>query len=129
MRSQVKAKPTTPSPAEAPEDALSNAYNSLRAELESELLEEIGRAPPAFFEQLVVDLLVKMGHGGSRQDAGRAIGRSGDGGVDGIINEDRLGLDVIYMFRRSGGSPPSVARRSRSSLVRFKAIAPERGCF
>jgi len=82
---------------ETPEDALSNAYHSLRAELEEQLLEEIGHASPAFFEQLVVDLLVKMGYGGSRQDAGRAIGRSGDGGIDGIINEDRLGLDVIYI--------------------------------
>jgi restriction system protein len=85
------------SSSDTPEDALSNAYRSLRAELESELLEEIGRASPAFFEQLVVDLLVNMGYGGSRQDAGRAIGRSGDGGIDGIIDEDRLGLDVIYL--------------------------------
>lgn len=82
---------------ETPEDALSNAYHSLRAELEAELLDEIGHASPAFFEQLVVDLLVKMGYGGSRQDAGRAVGRTGDGGIDGIINEDRLGLDVIYI--------------------------------
>ena len=52
---------------------------------------------PAFFEQVVVDLLVKMGYGGSRKDAGQAVGKSGDGGVDGIINEDRLGLDVIYI--------------------------------
>jgi len=86
-----------PSSSQTPEDALSNAYRSLRAELESELLEEIGRASAAFFEQLVVDLLVSMGYGGSRQDAGRAIGRSGDGGIDGIIDEDRLGLDVIYL--------------------------------
>lgn len=52
---------------------------------------------PTFFEQVVVDLLVKMGYGGSRIDAGQAVGRSGDGGIDGIINEDRLGLDVIYI--------------------------------
>jgi len=87
---------TVPS-TDTPEDALSSAYRSLRAELEAQLLEEIGRASPAFFEQLVVDLLVKMGYGGSRQDAGRAVGRTGDGGIDGIINEDRLGLDVIYI--------------------------------
>jgi restriction system protein len=93
--SQAKtvAAPST----ETPEDALSNAYRSLRAELEAQLLEEISGASPAFFEQLVVDLLLKMGYGGSRQDAGRAIGRSGDGGIDGIINEDHLGLDVIYI--------------------------------
>jgi restriction system protein len=106
FRGKRRPKSTEPADAEAidvspssqtPEDALSNAYRSLRAELESELLEEIGRASPAFFEQLVVDLLVNMGYGGSRQDAGRAIGRSGDGGIDGIIDEDRLGLDVIYL--------------------------------
>lgn len=82
---------------ETPEDALSAAYRSLRSDLEAELLAEIASASPAFFEQLVVDLLIKMGYGGSRQDAGRAMGRSGDGGIDGIINEDRLGLDVIYI--------------------------------
>ena len=52
---------------------------------------------PAFFEELVIDLLVKMGYGGSREDAGKAVGKSGDGGIDGIINEDRLGLDMIYV--------------------------------
>lgn len=88
---------TTISVSETPEDTLSSAYRSLRAELESQVLEEIGRASPAFFEQLVVDLLVKMGYGGTRQEAGHAIGRSGDGGIDGIINQDRLGLDVIYI--------------------------------
>jgi restriction system protein len=55
------------------------------------------RPAPAFFERLVIDLLIAMGYGGSRQDAGRAIGRSGDEGIDGIIKEDRLGLDVIYV--------------------------------
>jgi restriction system protein len=82
---------------ETPEDALAAAYQTLRAALEAELLQQIKESSPAFFERLVVDLLVKMGYGGSRQDAGRAIGRSGDGGIDGIINEDRLGLDVIYI--------------------------------
>ena len=90
-------QPETPSEAETPEDALASAYQQLRAELESEILDQVAGASPAFFEQLVVDLLVKMGYGGSRQDAGRAVGRSGDGGIDGIINEDRLGLDVIYI--------------------------------
>ena len=66
----------------------------------AELLRRIKGAPPAFFEQLVVELLVAMGYGGSRQDAGRTVGRSGDGGVDGVIKEDRLGLDVIYIQAR-----------------------------
>ena len=62
-----------------------------------ELLEQVKSASPAFFERLVIDLLVKMGYGGSRRDAGRAIGKSGDGGIDGIVKEDKLGLDAIYI--------------------------------
>lgn len=80
-----------------PEDAMAEAYARVRKNLEAELLEQIKASSPAFFERLVVDLVVAMGYGGSRQDAGRAIGRSGDGGIDGIINEDKLGLDVIYL--------------------------------
>jgi restriction system protein len=80
-----------------PEDALAAAYGKLRVGLEEELLEQVKAASPAFFERLVIDVLVAMGYGGTRQDAGRAIGRSGDGGIDGIIKEDRLGLDVIYV--------------------------------
>ena len=82
---------------QTPEDAMASAHASLRKTLEGELLEQIKTSSPAFFEQLVVDLVVAMGYGGSHQDAGRAIGRSGDGGIDGIINEDKLGLDVIYL--------------------------------
>ena len=87
-----------PSPRTAtPEDQLASAYQRLRHDLEAELLEQVKSASPAFFERIVIDLLVKMGYGGSRRDAGRAIGRSGDGGIDGIIKEDKLGLDVIYV--------------------------------
>ncbi len=81
----------------SPEDQLASAYQRLRQSLESELLEHVKSASPAFFERVVIDLLVKMGYGGSRRDAGRAIGKSGDGGIDGIIKEDKLGLDVIYI--------------------------------
>jgi restriction system protein len=80
-----------------PEDALASAYKKLRSALESEVLSAVKESSPSFFERLVVDLLVKMGYGGNRQDAGKALGKSGDGGIDGIINEDRLGLDVIYI--------------------------------
>ena len=69
----------------------------MRAGLASEILGRVKAATPAFFEQLVVELLLKMGYGGSRKDAGQAIGRSGDEGIDGVISEDRLGLDVIYI--------------------------------
>jgi restriction system protein len=80
-----------------PEEALDSAYQHLRVDLELEVLEQVKMASPAFFERLVVELLVRMGYGGSLQDAGQAVGRSGDGGIDGIIKEDRLGLDVIYI--------------------------------
>ncbi len=82
---------------ETPEDALASAYKKLRISLEAEILSAVKESSPSFFERVVVDLLVKMGYGGNRQDAGRAMGKSGDGGIDGIINEDRLGLDVIYI--------------------------------
>jgi restriction system protein len=82
---------------QTPEDFLASAYRRLRRDLEIELIEQVKAASPAFFERLVIDLLVAMGYGGSRQDAGRAIGKSGDGGIDGIIKEDKLGLDVIYV--------------------------------
>jgi restriction system protein len=82
---------------QTPEETIDAAYQRLRQGLAAELIQTVKKCPPAFFEQLVVDLLVKMGYGGTRQDAGKAIGRSGDEGIDGIINEDRLGLDVVYV--------------------------------
>jgi restriction system protein len=80
-----------------PQEVLDNAYQQIRRELADELLQTVRAAPPAFFENLVVDLLVKIGYGGSRKDAGKAVGRTGDDGVDGIIKEDRLGLDAVYI--------------------------------
>ncbi len=80
-----------------PDEAISLAYQELRSSLAQELLEKIKQSSPAFFERLVVDVLLAMGYGGSQRDAGEALGRSGDGGLDGVIREDRLGLDVIYL--------------------------------
>jgi restriction system protein len=80
-----------------PEEEIESAYQQLRESLIKELLETVKSCPPAFFEQLVIDLLVKMGYGGTRKDAGQAIGKSGDEGIDGIIKEDRLGLDIVYI--------------------------------
>lgn len=82
---------------ETPEESLEAAYRRLRGAIEAALLQQVKSASPEFFERLVVELLVKMGYGGSLRDAGQAIGRSGDGGIDGIIKEDRLGLDVILI--------------------------------
>ena len=72
-------------------------YQKVREELELELIEKVKAGSPAFFERVVVELLVAMGYGGSRKDAGQTLGKSGDGGIDGVIKEDRLGLDVIYL--------------------------------
>jgi len=83
--------------AATPEETLESAYQRIRKDLATELLERVKKSSPTFFEELVVALLLKMGYGGSRQDAGKALGRSGDEGLDGVIHEDRLGLDVIYL--------------------------------
>ena len=82
---------------ETPEEILQKAYQSIRSDLAGEILDRIKSNTPSFFESLVVDLMVAMGYGGSRSDAGQSIGQSGDEGIDGIIKEDRLGLDVIYL--------------------------------
>ena len=80
-----------------PEESLESAYQKLRADLAADLLQRLMTCSPAFFERLVVEVIVKMGYGGTRKDAGKAIGKSGDGGIDGIIKEEKLGLDAIYI--------------------------------
>lgn len=82
---------------QTPEESLEKAYQRIRKSLASELLNQVIELSPAFFERLVVELLVKMGYGGSIKDAGKAIGKSGDEGIDGTIKEDKLGLDIIYI--------------------------------
>ena len=84
-------------PSHTPEEILESSYQSLRTDLAQELIDRVMSCSPRFFEKLVVDLLVVMGYGGSRRDAGEATRQSGDGGIDGIIKEDRLGLDVVYI--------------------------------
>lgn len=86
-----------PNEKETPEEVLEAAYQKIRIGLASELIDRVKASSPDFFESLVVDLLVKMGYGGSRQEAGKAVGKAGDEGIDGIISEDRLGLDTIYI--------------------------------
>lgn len=80
-----------------PEEILESAYYQLKNEVLKELLDRVKSSSPEFFEELVVNTIVKMGYGGSLHDAGQAIGKSGDEGIDGIIKEDKLGLDVIYL--------------------------------
>jgi len=98
-KSNINKKETTQEelPLETPEESLESAYQKLREGLATELLQAVLKCSPTFFERLVVDLLVKMGYGGSRKEAGQALGKSGDGGIDGIIKEDKLGLDIIYI--------------------------------
>lgn len=90
---QIAASPDSMTP----EDHIALGYQQIREALAADLLRSIKECAPDFFEQLVVDLLLAMGYGGSRLDAGKAVGRGGDGGIDGIIKEDRLGLDAIYI--------------------------------
>lgn len=82
---------------QTPEETLDKAYQQIRKSLASEILQRVVNLSPTFFERLVVELLVKMGYGGSIKDAGKAIGKSGDEGIDGTIKEDKLGLDIIYI--------------------------------
>jgi len=92
-----------------PQERLESSYQELRRQLSHDLLERVRKSSPAFFEKLVVILLVKLGYGGSRLDAGQAIGRTGDDGIDGIIKEDKLGLDVVNIqakrWEKSVGRP------------------------
>ena len=104
----IPAKPVQDTSARTtPEEQIDAAHAALKAALRDDLLQRILANSPAFFEQLIVDLLVAMGYGGSHKDAAAQLGRSGDGGVDGIVNEDRLGLDRIYVQakRYAPGNP------------------------
>jgi len=97
IRSEKRPRSDKEETETTPEEALANAYQDLKNNLAGELLQQLKASSPRQFENIVIDLLVAMGYGGSRKEAAKAIGRSGDEGIDGIINEDRLGLDVIYV--------------------------------
>ena len=94
---EESAEESVDEPTQTPEELLETSYQNLRRQLSQELLQRVKAVSPRFFERLVVDLLVSMGYGGSRRDAGQAVGQSGDGGIDGIIKEDKLGLDAVYI--------------------------------
>lgn len=97
VESQQQMVQPSSAQSETPEELIESGAKTIRKELAGEILQRVKGCSPAFFERLVVELLVSMGYGGTRQDAGRAIGRSGDEGIDGVIHEDRLGLDMIYL--------------------------------
>jgi restriction system protein len=99
-RTQQKTEEDPPEEAptiENPEDLIASSFELLNSELARKIVERVHSFTPGFFERLIVDLLVRMGYGGGRMEMGRAIGRVGDGGVDGVIKEDELGLDVVYV--------------------------------
>lgn len=106
-----------------PQESIEYGYQRIRKDLAQDLLTNVKNCTPKFFEKLVVEMLLKMGYGGSLLDAGKAIGKSGDGGIDGIIKEDKLGLDVIYIqAKRWDGSVGSKeVRNFVGSLVGQKA--------
>ncbi len=96
--------PETNGETDTPEELLENAYLKVRRQIEADLMAQIMNGPPDLLERVVVDLVVRMGYGGSRKDAGEALGKSGDEGIDGIIKEDPLGLDTIYLQAKRWGN-------------------------
>ncbi len=88
-----------------PKELMDQAYEMWRRSLAADLLDQVKKVPPVLFEQIVVRLLANMGYGGSDKEAARAVGGSGDGGIDGVINEDPLGLDVIYVQAKRWDGP------------------------
>ena len=102
---------------ETPQQAMEEAFLLLRKKLAQDVLDSVLGQTPAFFERLVVNLLVKMGYGGSREDAGEAIGQSGDEGIDGVIKEDRLGLDIIYIQAKKWATTNKIDRKGVQAFV------------
>lgn len=114
-------------PSEKPEELLARGYLKLRKQLEFDILARIKSSSPDFFERLVVRVLTSMGYGGSLADAGKAVGKSGDGGIDGVIKEDKLGLDQIYIQAKRWTTPqsgvPRFSNLSEPYMVRGRGRA------
>jgi restriction system protein len=100
-----------------PEEQIDKAHLAIQSALRTELLQRILQNTPAFFEELIIELLVTMGYGGSRPDAAAQLGGSGDGGVDGVINEDRLGLDRVYIQAKRYAEGNAVGRPEVQKFV------------
>ena len=131
-RSQQKTEPPAAEPAapERPEEVISSSFEHLNAELAREIVVRVHSFSPAFFERLIVDLLVRMGYGGGRQEMGRALGRAGDGGVDGVIKEDELGLDVVYVqAKRLDPEKPVPVREVRDFVGGLEGHRATKGVF
>jgi restriction system protein len=100
-----------------PEEILESSYQRIRSDLSEKLLDYAYKSTPGFFERLVIDLLVNMGYGGSRRDAARAVGQRGDEGIDGIIDEDKLGLDTIYIQAKKWEKTSTIGRPEIQKFV------------
>lgn len=100
-----------------PEEIIENAYQRVQQLLAQELLDTVRRVSPSFFEKLVIQLLIKMGYGGTMEDAGKAIGRTGDEGIDGFIKEDKLGLDIIYIQAKRWQKGNNVGRPELQKFI------------
>lgn len=119
----------TPSGTETPEETLEEVHQYLRNELAKDILAQVKEMSPEFFERLVVELLVKMGYGGTLRDAGQAVGQSGDGGIDGIIKEDRLGLDVIYIQAKRYDDQPVGRPAIQAFVGALQGVRARKGIF
>ncbi len=112
-------------PAETPDEIMRRAHKQIDVALAQDLLDRVRAAPPEFFERLIINLLLSMGYGGSRAEAGRTLGRSGDDGVDGVIDQDALGLDRVYVqakrYAAGNNIGPGAIRDFFGSLDRHKA--------
>jgi restriction system protein len=117
LKKRVQPKDQTKVTEKTALEIIEDGYNEIRNDLAQELLERISECPPSFFEKLVVDLLTSMGYGGSREEAGKAVGKSGDGGIDGVINEDRLGLDNLYIQAKRWKEEATVGRPEIQKFV------------
>ena len=112
-----------------PDDAIDSALASIESKVRQDLLERLLEAPPAFFERVVVDPLLAMGYGSTAEGAGRTLGGSGDGGVDGVIREDRLGLDLIYIQAKRYRDGPVTADQLRSFAGALDDKGARKGVF
>lgn len=107
--SQTLAELAEPSQVQTPDELIRSTLKQMEAALAKELLDRILAASPAFFESLIVKLFIAMGYGGSREDAGQIVGKSGDHGIDGVIDQDSLGLDRVYIQAKKYAKNNSVS--------------------
>ena len=117
LRNHVPSAQPVPEQDESPQDQLDNAFRLINETLADDLLSEILKQPPEYFESLVVKLLQKMGYGGSLPSSGTVVGKSGDGGIDGIIKEDKLGFNLIYIQAKRYAVDRTVGRPDLQSFV------------